>query len=99
MAFGDPVYPRAPGTATADPQVRDALRRGWDLTPLPSTRKEVEAISALFPGGREYLGREATEEKAKSLGRESRLIHFACHGMIDERFCRGTPEVLQPSGA
>jgi CHAT domain-containing protein/Tfp pilus assembly protein PilF len=54
--------------------------------PLPSTRKEVESIAALYPQTQVYLGREATEEKAKSLGPESRLVHFACHGLLDERF-------------
>jgi CHAT domain-containing protein/tetratricopeptide (TPR) repeat protein len=85
-AFGEPTYPRAKGGESADPGVRELLRRGLSLTPLPSTRKEVEAITHLFPRGREYLGREATEEKAKALGPDSDLIHFACHGLLDERF-------------
>jgi len=59
---------------------------GWTLAPLPSTRKEVEAIASLYPKSHVYLGREATEERAKSLGTDSGLIHFACHGLLDERF-------------
>ncbi|HEY0512265.1 MAG TPA: CHAT domain-containing protein [Thermoanaerobaculia bacterium] len=86
VSFGDPVYPPIAGAVPADPEVREALRRGLTLTPLPFTRKEVEAIAALFPRGHEYLGREATEEKAKALGPETRLVHFACHGLLDERF-------------
>ncbi len=86
VAFGAPLYPRSSPDAVADPEVRETLRRGWVLTPLPSTRKEVEAIAALYPRTRLYLGREATEERAKSLGPDSRLIHFACHGLLDERF-------------
>ena len=86
VAFGDPAYPLAAHGAAADPQVRDSLRRGLNLEPLPSTRKEVEAIASLFPRGHEYLGREATEEKAKSLAPDTRLVHFACHGLLDERF-------------
>jgi CHAT domain-containing protein/tetratricopeptide (TPR) repeat protein len=82
-AFGDPLYRRAPN---ADPQVREALRRGLSLTPLPSSRREVAAIASLYPGARTFLGAAATEERAKSLGPESRLIHFACHGLLDERF-------------
>ncbi len=85
-AFGDPLYPRSAPGALPDPAIREALRRGWTLTPLPSTRKEVESIAALFPQGHEYLGRDATEERAKSLGTDSGLIHFACHGLLDERF-------------
>ena len=80
-----PLYPRS-SDASASPDVREALRRGWSLKPLPSTRREVESIAALYPHPRIYLGREATEEKAKSIGPESRLVHFAGHGLLDERF-------------
>ena len=85
-AFGDPVYPPLAPDAPVDLEVQEAVRRGWSLKPLPSTRQEVEAIAALFPQGHAYLGPEATEEKAKSLGPEARLVHFACHGLLDERF-------------
>ncbi|HEX9941061.1 MAG TPA: CHAT domain-containing protein [Thermoanaerobaculia bacterium] len=86
VAFGDPAYPPITPNASADPEVREVVRRGFALKPLPSTRKEVEGIAALYPQAQVYLGQEATEEKAKSLGPESRLVHFACHGLLDERF-------------
>jgi CHAT domain-containing protein len=85
-AFGDPHYPPLELNGATDPEVRGLLQRGWTLRPLPSTRKEVKAIAALYPEGHVYLDREATEEKAKALGTDSRLIHFASHGLIDERF-------------
>jgi CHAT domain-containing protein/tetratricopeptide (TPR) repeat protein len=85
-AFGAPLYPPSAPEAPANPEIREALRRGWSLKPLPSTRKEVESIAALYSHPQVYLGREATEERAKSLGRESHLVHFACHGLLDERF-------------
>jgi CHAT domain-containing protein/tetratricopeptide (TPR) repeat protein len=85
IAFGDPIYPRSVPGAPADPEVQARLR-GWSLKPLPFSRKEVAAITSLYPHAQAYLGPEATEEKAKSLGPESRLIHFACHGLLDERF-------------
>lgn len=86
VAFGDPVYPRSTSDVPADPEVREAVRRGLTLKPLPSTRAEAEGIAALYPQAHAYLGPDATEERAKSLGPESRLIHFACHGLLDERF-------------
>jgi CHAT domain-containing protein/Tfp pilus assembly protein PilF len=86
IAFGDPVYPSLTGEAAADPEVREAARRGLALQPLPASGREVKSIAGLYPGARVYLGREATEERAKAIGRESRLVHFACHGVIDERF-------------
>jgi CHAT domain-containing protein len=85
-AFGDPHYPRLRPNVATDPEVRGILQRGWALRPLPSARKEVKAIAALFPEGHAYLGRAATEERAKALGSDTRLIHFACHGLLDERF-------------
>ncbi|MEA2602006.1 MAG: hypothetical protein QOF89_2998 [Acidobacteriota bacterium] len=85
-AFGDPVYRPLAKDAPADPAVREAVRRGWAFQPLPLSGQEVKSIAALYPHAQVYLGPEATEEKAKSLGLESSLIHFACHGLLDERF-------------
>jgi CHAT domain-containing protein/tetratricopeptide (TPR) repeat protein len=88
LAVGDPLYPvgHKRRAETADPQVQTALRRGLKLSPLPAARGEVEAISHLFPGARVLLGRDATEEAVKSLAPHARRLHFACHGLLDERF-------------
>ena len=87
VAFGDPVYPSPTTDAPADPELREAVRRGLALQPLPLSGQEVKSIAALYPQAEVYLGRDATEEKAKSIGPESRrLVHFACHGLLDERF-------------
>jgi CHAT domain-containing protein len=85
-AFGAPIYPSLARGVPADPQVREAVRRGLDLRSLPWSGQEVQTIAALYLQALVYLGREATEEKAKSLGPETRLVHFACHGLLDERF-------------
>ena len=82
-AFGDPNYP---GRLPDHPDVRAALDRGLALTPLPSTREEVRDIAALYPQAQAFLGPEATEERAKSIGQDTRYVHFACHGLLDERF-------------
>jgi CHAT domain-containing protein len=55
-------------------------------TPLPASRAEVEALAALYPDAQVHLGDAATEERAKAIGRGVRLIHFACHGVLDRRF-------------
>jgi len=87
VAFGDPVYPSHTPDAPADPALREAVRRGLDLRPLPLSGQEVKSIAALYPQAEVYLGREATEEKAKSIAPDAhRLVHFACHGLLDERF-------------
>jgi CHAT domain-containing protein len=82
LAAGDPFYTET----DADPQLQGALRRGVKLVPLPATRGEVGAISGLYPNARILLGRDATEETIKSLAPQARRLHFACHGLLDERF-------------
>jgi CHAT domain-containing protein len=91
VAFGDPQYPA--GVREANPQaventeLRAMRRRGYELAPLPASRIEVETIAALY-GDRasKYLGVEATEERAKTIGMHARYLHFATHGLVDERF-------------
>jgi CHAT domain-containing protein len=70
----------------ADSEVRSALRRGFNLEPLPATRDEVREIAGLFPGAEVYLGKEATEEHAKQASPRADLLHFAGHGLVNERF-------------
>jgi CHAT domain-containing protein/tetratricopeptide (TPR) repeat protein len=89
LAVGDPLYPSGldeQDEPATDPQVRMALRSGLRLKPLPATRNEVKAISGLFSGARILLGSDATEEAIKSLAPQARRLHFACHGLLDERF-------------
>lgn len=89
-AFGDPAYPGSPGSSAMrarEPVLRSVLGRGLRLDALPATRDEVEGLRRLFPNrSRVYLGREATEERVKTLGGEEDLVHFACHGILDPRF-------------
>ncbi len=86
-AFGDPLYPRGPAGTQSDPVLRGVLAGGAELTPLPGTRREVEALRTLFPAtSRIYIGEEATEEQVKSPGAETDVLHLACHGILDERF-------------
>jgi CHAT domain-containing protein len=89
LAFGDPTYPS--GAEGADTTNEDLLRglpaRGGTLPPLPSSRDEVATVTALFgDAGIALLGDQATEERAKAIGTGPRFIHFATHGLIDERF-------------
>jgi len=85
-AFGDPSYPALAADRLGSPEVRSSLRRGLELTPLPSTRREIESLAALYPQAQVYLGAAATEENAKAIAPHARLLHFACHGLLDERF-------------
>jgi CHAT domain-containing protein len=91
VAFGDPqrLPPSGEDERTADAAASNSSvpARALRLGPLPASRAEVEAVSALFPGStRAYLGSRATEDQAKALRPGPRFIHFACHGLLDERF-------------
>lgn len=88
LAVGDPAYP-ADGTnrePSRDPQVRTALARRGKLPALPGTRAEVLGIAGLFQGTNVLVSSSATEERVKSLAPTARMLHFAVHGLLDERF-------------
>ena len=87
VAFGDPRYPKGLGSSKEAPNsVRGVLGlRNFNWEALPYTRGEVERIAEIYPGARLYLGEEATEEQAKSVSRDVRILHFATHGYIDDR--------------
>lgn len=92
VAFGDPWFPPRlaqgrPGD-TGGARLRSVSTRAqlpWKR--LPQSRREVEEIAALFPAGRRrtYLDREASEERAKAVGKDARIVHFATHGFVDGR--------------
>jgi CHAT domain-containing protein/Flp pilus assembly protein TadD len=91
-AFGDPIYPAPPGPAARasenvdQARLRELVRDGSSLEPLPGSRREIEGIETLFPTmTKTYLGADATEEQAKSLPRDTRIVHFAAHTKMDER--------------
>jgi CHAT domain-containing protein len=72
VAFGDPG-----GAVSGAPASRA----------LPASRREVQALGGLFPGRSQvFIGKAATEVRARSLGRDVRYVHFASHGLLDRRF-------------
>lgn len=86
VAFDDPSYPQAPGKwagRVADPVMREAIRRG--LSPLPSSRNEVDEIAGFFSRAQIFEGRNATEENVRAAARGADVLHFAVHGLINER--------------
>jgi CHAT domain-containing protein len=80
IAFGDPVYGKASGTAE---------ERSFDLRQLPYTRREVNEITRLFPEAerRVFLGAAAHEANVKSEKLNLyRYVHFAAHALVDEEY-------------
>jgi CHAT domain-containing protein/Tfp pilus assembly protein PilF len=89
-AFGDPIYSASAKSRpahTSEGELRWASERGLILSRLLFSGLEVESIANAVAGrSQKYLGAEATEEHAKALGNDVRYIHFATHGLLDERF-------------
>ncbi|MCI0557464.1 MAG: CHAT domain-containing protein, partial [Nitrososphaera sp.] len=70
----------------SDSEVEYIQRRGMLLASLPGTREEVEEITKLFgKSARAKLGPEATETAAKQESKDADIVHFACHGWLDEQ--------------
>ena len=73
---------------------KDVLRKlyyeqGFRLDPLPFSKKEVIDIAKLFKknGVHVLVGEAANEETVKKLSLEEfQIIHFACHGFLDEKY-------------
>jgi CHAT domain-containing protein/Tfp pilus assembly protein PilF len=69
--------------------IRDIyLNDGFEVTALPYSKKEVHRVARCFPDDEVDLLSEsrAKEEVIKSWPLEEyRILHFACHGFLDER--------------
>jgi len=92
LIFGDPDY-----CSLKQNDVRGTVKilqefyqnQGFDFSPLPHSKKEVRNISRYFLNDQcdVYLGDEAREDVVKKLPLEKyKIIHFACHGFLNERF-------------
>lgn len=94
LAFGAPDH-----RAAALPAERTAAR-GVRLVPLPKAREEIEAIAGAGEGNRVFLGKQATEAAVRAAlggGTRWRAVHFACHGIVDQRFPRRSALALTPA--
>jgi CHAT domain-containing protein len=79
VAFADPVI----GEAGRRPVERE---RGARLSALPEARAEVRQIAQLYGrASRVYTGAAASEERAKAQIGSADIIHFATHGLADDR--------------
>ncbi len=94
LALGAPSLARGGGT-DGDGQAQSGWTvgeiykgQGFDLSPLPFSKKEVLDIAGHFrKGSRDVLlGVRAAEQYLKGLVLEEyRIVHFACHGLLDEK--------------
>ena len=81
LAFGNPSL----GKETVE-RVQ-LVHRGENLSPLPEAEKEVKALGQLYGATRSkvYVGADAREERVKSEAGVYRILHFATHGLLNDR--------------
>ena len=95
LGVGDPVFDGS-AAETTETLIQGTFRSGIPgtgetrLASLPNTRREVVAIGRLFDNEKPtmLLGEEARESSLSDPGYLSRfrILHFATHGLTDERF-------------
>jgi CHAT domain-containing protein/tetratricopeptide (TPR) repeat protein len=81
LAFGNPMA----GTETVK-QLQE-VRRGEGFKPLPEAENEVASVARIYGADRSrvFVGREAEERQFKLLASNYGAIHFATHGVLDNR--------------
>jgi len=93
LAFGSPSLDTSPA-GVRDPLLPCGvseelyINQGFKMVPLPYSGKEARKIARLFDRDhrRVLLGGEASEEAIKNLPlQDYTIIHFACHGFLDEQ--------------
>jgi CHAT domain-containing protein len=94
LAFGNPVYAlRASSKNRKNKTYKDVLgelylNQGFDFSPLPHSKREILEISKYFKKNKKdiYLGDKAKEETIKNAPlKDYQIIHFACHGFLDDK--------------
>ena len=93
LAFADPIdaFPPQSGEllATINNHAngvgRQVVARARGLDPLPGSRREVAAIARLFSNSEALVGIDASETNARVRTRDPDIVHFAVHGLVDER--------------
>jgi CHAT domain-containing protein/Tfp pilus assembly protein PilF len=81
LAFGNPLLDSRMVTR------QQAVYRDEKLGALPEAEKEVKALRELYGAARSrvYTGAAAREERAKAEIGGYRIVHFATHGILDNR--------------
>lgn len=99
VMFANPLGVSNGGPTSAAAQSRSLYEsEGLDIPPIPYSVAEANAIRSLAPRYSEiYVGEDASESKVKSLPLDRyRVIHFATHGLISDRWPARSALLLAP---
>ncbi len=95
LTVGNPSYGPASdsddSTMLAGLTTRSSYRAaGGRLAPLPFSGREVEWVESTFKkqgvDSQRFEGANATEANIREAVRGRQIIHFACHGLVDQSF-------------
>lgn len=80
LAFGNP-------SISVETRQNAAVHRDLELTPLPEAETEVRGIERVYgrTNSRVFVREAAVEERAKELMSGVSVVHFATHGLLDDR--------------
>ncbi len=92
LAVGDPAYAAPDDGAGADPTARSQYgARGGRLTRLPFSGQEARWVARVFDRdgikAGTLTGPQATEAAVRYWASGRRLLHLACHGVVDDSVC------------
>lgn len=96
LAVGDPDF----GSAQShDAKLDSQASRMTSLTRLPATGKEIRAVARLFSHPELLMGSEASVQNLERMAaagelRKFRFLHFATHGLVDDRRALNSALVL-----
>jgi CHAT domain-containing protein/Tfp pilus assembly protein PilF len=95
LALGNPVIPQ---------ETRKRVRsvyRDVTLGPVPETETEIRGIAALYgrSNSRVHVGESAREEVVKSSAGTFDVLHFATHGVLDDRNALDSRLLFSPPGS
>ena len=85
LALGNPNLSGPPREASGESTRRDESDMGFG--PLPEAEKEVKTLARLYGAGNShaFIGAEAREAVVKTEGPKYEVLHFATHGLLDNR--------------
>ncbi|MBD3412967.1 MAG: CHAT domain-containing protein [Candidatus Aminicenantes bacterium] len=91
LAFGNPVIKDKIKTSTTPSRILFQLYRnqGFKFSAIPFSGKEIKSISQWFDSKRTdiFLKENASEENLKKTPlADYKIIHFSCHGLLDENY-------------
>lgn len=93
LAVGNPFYSFSVPAKLKKQNIKVAkeiyLKMDFDFSSLPYSGREIFSISKYFPREKIdiFINREAKEEVIKEISLiDYKIIHFACHALLDEKF-------------